>query len=68
MKMTSWPAHGDVANCDPVAVAKIAIMTGAMDAPYNDRANSQEWEFVRENAERIARWAVEGLAITGRAT
>ncbi|RWB08808.1 hypothetical protein [Mesorhizobium sp.] len=72
MSKAAWPSGREVVNCDPVAVAGLAIMSGARDAPYADDQNPSTaeiafWDRVAEERERIASWAVQGLSIQGRA-
>lgn len=70
-----WPADTSCVGCAPLALAKLGIMSGASNAPYLDLDEGAEpdpgelsfWERVRKERERIARWAVSGLGITGRA-
>jgi hypothetical protein len=74
--MTHWPCREVVAGCDPHAVACLAIMSGCGEAPYNDapdfggtptKKDREFWQRVATERERIARWVVNSLAITGRA-
>ena len=72
-----WPATPEVAGCDPVAVAAMAIRSACDDAPYHPDCLSPDgkpyagrvafWDKVQGEAERIARWALQGLGITERA-
>lgn len=75
----AWPADEPaVLNCDPKALASIAIKSGANDAPYDhrdiddpswvpDKADVAFWDRVAENADRIGRWVLSGLSIERRA-
>lgn len=75
----AWPADEPaVLNCDPMALATIAIKSGASDAPYDNRdiddpswepdsADVAFWDRVTENAGRIGRWVLSSLSIERRA-
>ena len=68
-----WPTAGELVGCSANTVAAIMIREGALNADFpgdgEDRKPEDEafWERVRLEADRIASWAIEGLAITGNA-
>ena len=70
---TFWPTESYLEGCSANTVAIIAIAQGAADADYpedgSDRTPEDKafWDRVRREADRIASWAVDGLAIKGKA-
>ena len=67
----AWPAEDYVADCNANKLAKHTIMHGSKDADYSHRKRSDEntafWDRVHSEADRIASWGIQGLAITGPA-
>lgn len=68
-----WPAEDYVAGCSAKSIAASMIREGSLNADYpgdgEERSAEDDafWERVRQNADRIASWAVQGLAITDKA-
>jgi hypothetical protein len=71
--MTKWPAEDVVKGCQAEAVASLAIMGAAHEAPYATKDGTAKsadiafWDRVAKEAPRIAAWVVQGLTIVGRA-
>lgn len=68
-----WPTTGELVGCSANTIAAIMIREGALNADFpgdgEDRSPEDKafWDRVFREADRIASWTVDGLAITGKA-
>lgn len=71
----AWPCQPEMVACNANSVASLALASACADASHAhapdgtspSEADIAFWQRVADERDRIARWVVDGLGITGAA-